>query len=174
MERWLLIITLLIAVGLMTACGTDRQQLAPQAAIDQGVTVTDGLPPDEAKAPQGGSSQVTSAAPTFATQSNSEKAVEVDVTPRNLASGGPTLDFEVAFNTHSVDLGFDPAAISVLRDDEGHQYPAIAWEGSGPGGHHRSGILRFPVPDQATDFVEVVIHDVAGVPQRVFHWDLTQ
>jgi hypothetical protein len=34
--------------------------------------------------------------------------------------------------------------------------------------------LRFPVPDQATDFVEVVIHDVAGVPERVFHWDLTQ
>jgi hypothetical protein len=41
-------------------------------------------------------------------------------------------------------------------------------------GHHRSGILRFKVPDYTTDFVEVVIHDVAGVPERVFHWNLTQ
>jgi hypothetical protein len=108
----------------------------------------------------------------FTTQSNSEQAVTVAVTPLNLPNGGSTLNFEVAFNTHSVDLSFDPAAISVLRDGAGREYPAVAWEGAGPGGHHRSGVLRFKVPDDTTDFIEVVIHEVAGVPERVFHWNL--
>ncbi len=112
--------------------------------------------------------------PLFTTQSNNEQAVAVDVTPLNLPDGGNTLDFEVAFNTHSVDLAFDPTTIAILRDARGQEYPAIAWEGVGPGGHHRSGVLRFKVPNEATDFVEVVIHDVAGVPERVFHWDLIQ
>jgi hypothetical protein len=105
-------------------------------------------------------------------QSNSENAVSVAVTPLNLATNGNTLDFEVAFNTHSVDLDFDPSTISIIRDDEGREYPAIAWEGSGPGGHHRRGVLRFKIPDLNTDFIEIVIHDVAGVPERIFHWDL--
>jgi hypothetical protein len=174
MKRWLLIITLLIAAGLATACGTDGQKVAPQAAINQGMPVTDGLSPDEARPSQSESAQVSSAAPTFATQSNSEKAVGVDVTPLNLTSGGATLEFEVAFNTHSVDLSFDPAAISILRDGTGREYPAVAWEGSGPGGHHRSGVLRFQMPEAASDSVELVIQGVAGVPERVFHWDLTQ
>jgi len=111
---------------------------------------------------------------TFSTQSNDERAVQVEVTPLNLPQGGDSLDFEVAFNTHSVDLSFDPAAISILRDDAGREYPALVWEGAGPGGHHRSGVLRFKTPDNAANFIEVVIHDVAGVPERVFQWNLTQ
>ncbi|MFQ5611867.1 MAG: lipoprotein [Anaerolineae bacterium] len=157
MKRWLLIIAFLIVTGLIAACGADGREAAPQAEVSQ-----------SAPAP------ARSNGPAFTTQSNGERAVSVDVTPLNLASGGDTLEFEVAFNTHSVDLSFDPAAISVLRDGQGREYPAIAWEGSGPGGHHRSGVLRFQVPDRASDFVEVVIHDVAGVPERVFHWDLDQ
>jgi hypothetical protein len=109
----------------------------------------------------------------FTAQSNNERAVTVEVTPLNLPQGGSTLDFEVAFETHSVDLGFDPAAISILRDDQGREYPAVAWEGAGPGGHHRSGVLRFELPEPATKFIEVIIHDVAGVPERVFQWNLS-
>jgi hypothetical protein len=98
----------------------------------------------------------------------------VEVTPLNLAGSSTTLEFEVAFNTHSVDLGFDPAALSVLRDGQGRDYPATAWEGDAPGGHHRSGTLRFEVPNAPADSVEVIIRDVAGVPERVFHWDLVK
>lgn len=150
MKPLLLTIILVIVVGLIAACG---------AGVDR---------PDMAQAPA--AQNVTSL--TFDTQSNDEKAVWVEVTPLNLPEGGSTLDFEVAFNTHSVDLGFDPVAISVLRDEAGREYPAIAWEGAAPGGHHRSGVLRFQVPDNATGFIEVVIHDVAGVPERVFRWSL--
>lgn len=166
MKLWLLIIPLLFAAGLAAACNSKAKQtdpLQPQAA------------PLVNEQPAPTTFAQTPAAPTltFTTQSNDEKAVWVDVTPLNLPGGDVTLDFEVAFNTHSVDLSFDPAAISLLRDDAGREYPATAWEGSGPGGHHRSGILHFDAPDQATTFVEVVIHDVAGVPERVFHWPLT-
>jgi len=149
MKPLLLTIILVTVVGLIAACNTAAAQ--PEMAQTQ-----------------------SGVSPLFATQSNNEQAVAVDVTPLNLPGGGSTLDFEVAFNTHSVDLSFDPAAISVLRDDQGREYPAIVWEGPAPGGHHRSGVLRFKVSDNATDFIEVVIHDVAGVPERVFHWSLTE
>jgi hypothetical protein len=166
MKRSLLIITLLIAAALLTACGVARLSPVTRPEVPQNVSAPAGAAqaaPAEPNQP---------AAPGFATQSNSERAVSVDVTPINLGTGSATLDFEVAFNTHSVDLSFDPAAISVLRDSAGREYPAVGWEGSGPGGHHRSGVLRFPPPDQAPQFIEVVIRGVAGVPERVFHWDL--
>jgi hypothetical protein len=127
--------------------------------------------------PQAAQSEAVQAQPvalTFQTQSNDEKAVTVEVTPLNLPQGGSSLDFEVVFNTHSVDLGFDPVAISVLRDDAGQEYPALEWQGDGPGGHHRSGTLRFKVPNAASDSVAVVIRDVADVPERVFRWNLAE
>ena len=156
--RWLL-----MAAALLAACSSDGQGNAAQelpAAADE----ASAAPAEPAKA----------AARTFTTQSNDEAAVTVEVTPLNLGGDAATLEFEVAFNTHSVDLSFDPAAISVLRDAAGGEYPAIAWEGGGPGGHHREGVLRFQAPDQADKFVEVVVQDVAGVPERVFRWELTQ
>ena len=148
MKQGLLIFIVLAVVGLTAACsvGSGQTESAqPQAAVS-----------------------------TFATQSNSEKAVTVEVTPLNLANGNATLDFEVTFNTHSVALDFDPAASSVLRDSTGREYLALAWEGDPPGGHHRQGTLRFTAPNQLTGFVEVVVQDVAGVPERVFRWNLPQ
>jgi hypothetical protein len=159
-------ITLLIVAGLLVACGAAGSSPVTQPEVPQ----NDSAPASAAQAAPAEPNQP--AAPGFATQSNGERAVSVDVTPINLGTGSATLDFEVAFNTHSVNLSFDPAAISVLRDSAGREYPAVAWEGSGPGGHHRSGVLRFPPPEQATKFIEVVIRGVAGVPERVFHWDL--
>jgi hypothetical protein len=96
--------------------------------------------------------------------------VEVEVTPRTL--GDDVWEFAVAFNTHSVDLSFDVAEIGLLRCDQGQEYRPLAWEGSGPGGHHRSGVLKFAALDHPTSSVEVVLRDVARVPERVFHWDV--
>jgi hypothetical protein len=168
MKRWLLIIILLLVLSLLTACSTTNSSRVSQPEVRQDVSA----PANAAQAAPAEPAQP--AAPTFATQSNNEKAVAVDITPLNLDTGETTLEFEVAFNTHSVDLSFDPAAISILRDSTGREYPAVAWEGSGSGGHHRSGVLRFQMPEATSDSVELVIQGVAGVPERVFHWDLTQ
>ena len=152
------------AAEVLPPAAVETQPQAAEPAEPQPETVAVETAPVEA--------QLEAAAPVFEPQSNSEQAVTVLVTPLNLPEGGETLDFEVAFNTHSVDLSFDPAAISVLRDDQGREYAAIAWEGSEPGGHHRSGVLKFTVPENVPAFVEVVIRGVAGVQERVFHWDV--
>ncbi len=162
MKQTILLILIVTVIGLLAACNSAAVQ--PQVA-QAGTTQAQPAQPEKA--------QTLPVALTFEPQSNNEKAVTVEVTPLNLPQGGTSLDFEVAFNTHSVELAFDPAKISVLRDDQGHEYPALAWKGGGPTGHHRSGTLRFKVFDHPTKFVEVVIRDVAGVPERVFRWNLT-
>jgi hypothetical protein len=104
------------------------------------------------------------------TQTSDAGNVVVDVTPISL--GGARWDFKVSFNTHSVNLAFDPAQISLLRCDQGQEFQPVAWDGSGPGGHHRSGVLSFARPDHRVSSVELVMRGVAQVPERIFHWDV--
>lgn len=180
MKPSLLVIIMSAVAGLMVACNSaaaqpaagSAQSLASGQVIQAQSQTGEAVAVNNAEASTAVQSQP--AGPVFEPQANSEKAVTVEVSPVNLAEGENTWDFQIAFNTHSVNLDFDPAAISVLRDDRGREYPAVAWEGAGPGGHHRSGVVRFKVPDDATDFIEVVIHDVAGVPERIFRWNLKQ
>jgi hypothetical protein len=70
-------------------------------------------------------------------------AIEVSVTSLNLNGGGETLDFEVALNTHSVDLSMDLAALATLTTDAGRTVQAGAWQAPS-GGHHVEGTLSFP------------------------------
>lgn len=107
-------------------------------------------------------------------QSNSGGAVTIDVEWLGERSG--SLAFDVAMNTHSVDLDqYDLGELAVLRDDEGNQYRPTLWR-SGPGGHHRKGTLTFPLPDSLgsgkAKYLEMVIRGVAGVKERVLRWEL--
>jgi len=101
--------------------------------------------------------------------------VSVEVTWLGPAAG-PV--FEVAMNTHSVDLdGYDLAKLAVLRTDKGQEVRPSRWDAPA-GGHHRRGTLVFPdkAPDGGpligpnTAWIELVIRDVADVPERVFRW----
>jgi hypothetical protein len=92
-------------------------------------------------------------------------------------AAGPV--FKIALDTHSVNLdGYDLAKQAVLRVD-GREVAATAWDAP-KGGHHRSGNLVFPTSgaDGAPTIgagaraVEVVVRDVAGVPERTFRWPL--
>lgn len=110
------------------------------------------------------------------TRTDDQGAVVFAVTPLNLESPGDTLDFEVVMETHSVDLGWDLATLSVLRTDSGQEVQATVWPiGSG---HHYSGTLSFlataaggkPILDGAS-VLTLTIRDT-DVPERVFVWDL--
>ncbi len=107
-------------------------------------------------------------------QSSSGGAVTIDVEWEG--KGDDSLVFHVAMNTHSVDLDqYDLRELAVLRDNEGKEYSPLSWD-SAPGGHHRQGTLTFPLPDslrqgEAT-YVEIVIHDVDGIKERVLKWEL--
>lgn len=111
-------------------------------------------------------------ASTFAMKSNSGGSVDVDVTPNALNVGEP-ITFDVAMNTHSVDLSDDLTQIAILRDDVGKKYKPTAWEGGESGGHHREGVLKFAALTTKPRYIELVIKGLAKVPERVFRWDLS-
>lgn len=113
------------------------------------------------------------AAPTaLAPQTRSEGGVQVKVTPKNITVAADTWDFEVALNTHSVALDQDLVKTTVMVDAQGKQYLPIAWNGDPPGGHHRSGVLRFKALAALPPSLELRINGIGGVDARVFRWQL--
>jgi copper chaperone CopZ len=110
-----------------------------------------------------------------AMQTNEGGQVTIAVTWQ---SSGTQPSFNVAMNTHAVNLdGYDLTQLAVLRIDGSQEIRPISWEAP-KSGHHRSGTLIFPATDAAgkpliaasTRTIELVIRNVAGVPERVFTW----
>lgn len=116
------------------------------------------------------SQSTAQSSPGFERKTSSGGSVDVGVTPL-LLNIGESIVFEIAMNTHSVDLRDDMTKITFLRDDAGKEYTPIAWEGSAPGGHHRTGKLKFEPLANKPKYVELVIKGLANIPERVFHWD---
>lgn len=107
-------------------------------------------------------------------QSHTGGSVTIDI--EWIEEGDGLLIFDVAMNTHSVDLDqYDLGELAVLRDDTGNEYHPVSWDAA-PGGHHRSGTLTFPVPDSLsqgeTKYVEIMIRDIADIEARVLKWEL--
>lgn len=61
---------------------------------------------------------------------------------------------------------------AVLVVDSGQKYTPLAWQGDKPGGHHRKGVLRFPVPDEQAKSFELQIQDSGADTKRVFKWTI--
>jgi hypothetical protein len=109
-------------------------------------------------------------------RTDEQGAVVIAVTPLNLETSADTLEFDVAMNTHSVDLSMDLAPLSTLSTDTGLTVQANKWDAT-PGGHHVSGKLIFPVSANGKSILEgaskltltVVNVDAAS---RVFEWEL--
>lgn len=109
-------------------------------------------------------------------RSDAQGAVEFVVKPLNLGAAGATLDFDVSMNTHSVDLGWDLAAQSLLTTNTGLEVMGQSWPvGSG---HHYEGTLSFPVLTadgapllEGAATLTLTIRDT-DVPERVFTWEL--
>jgi hypothetical protein len=108
---------------------------------------------------------------TLLKKTNSENGVSIDVQPVDFSFDMP-LKFNVGLNTHQGDLDFDVSKISILEDDKGNEYTPLEWEGSAPGGHHRSGTLTFSKLNGETTYIKLIIKDVYGVSERVFIWEL--
>ncbi len=93
---------------------------------------------------------------------------------------GSDLGFSIVMDTHAVNLdAYDLAQLAVLRTGGGMEIRPSSWDAP-LGGHHREGTLWFPsfgddgTPSVASDSrrVELVIRDVAGVPERVLRWEV--
>ncbi|MDP3954955.1 MAG: hypothetical protein Q8Q15_01150 [bacterium] len=105
----------------------------------------------------------------FPAQTSDEGQVVVDVQPKLLEVGKEAV-FEVTFTTHSVELDFDLASVSRLKDDQGKELNAVSWTG-GKGGHHLSGELSFPKISDKAKSVELIISNISE-NDRSFGWDL--
>jgi len=83
------------------------------------------------------------------------------------------LAFEVALDTHSVDLDGLDLRGATLQNDKGGTIAAPVWD-AGKGGHHRSGRLTFQGDPgtflASTAWIELLVPDIAGVPVRTLRW----
>lgn len=95
-------------------------------------------------------------------------------------AGTEAIRFEVKLDTHSADLDrYDLKQLATLRNDRGVAVKALAFEKSGSG-HHVQNVLAFPTKDEAgkpvagdgAKALELVLFDIADVPQRVLRWEL--
>ncbi len=105
------------------------------------------------------------------TKINDENGVNIEVTPVDFSLDNP-VKFDVTITTHEGALDFDMKEISSLEDGEGNEYLPLSWEGSPPGGHHRSGTLTFPALEGETKQIKLTIENVYDVQKRVFIWSL--
>jgi len=105
-------------------------------------------------------------------EKSTEGGVTVSVTPQAIAAGAKTWNFDVALNTHSQDLSDDFSKTTVLVDERGVEYRPLAWEGAGPGGHHRSGVLKFAAGEQVPEALEMRMSRPGEAKPRSFRWRL--
>jgi hypothetical protein len=112
-----------------------------------------------------------------ATRTDEQGAVVVEVTPLNLGTPTDTLEFDIAMNTHSVDLSMNLTTISTLITDTGITLQAITWDAPNGGGHHVDGKLIFPATKDGKSILEGATKLTLTIlnldaPSRVFEWNL--
>lgn len=110
------------------------------------------------------------AAAQLAPQRSAQGGVTVAVTPVELGPPAKTWSFKIVMDTHSQELSDDLAKIAVLADGKGNERRALGWEGAAPGGHHRSGILKFDAITPRPESVELRIARPGESAPRVFRW----
>jgi hypothetical protein len=110
------------------------------------------------------------------TRIDQQGAVTVNVTPLNLDNPSNQLEFDVALETHSVDLSMDLATLATLMTDTGITIQATLWDAP-RGGHHVEGKLIFPATQDGKSILQgatkltLTIVNVDALT-RVFEWEL--
>ncbi len=107
----------------------------------------------------------------FITQTNSEGAVTIKVTPINVSEDKKTWNFRIVLDTHTGSLDEDLAKNAVLIDDQDERLKPEAWEGDPPGGHHREGLLTFGPFSNDSKSITLILQNVGGVFERKFTWE---
>lgn len=161
----LLVLLILLAAG----CSATNAAPAPNGAAVPNQSTPANAPSNTA----GTANSRSGSSSSFEPKTVEGGSVTVTVTPLSLKAGAP-LEFEIAMNTHSVDLSDDMLKAVVLRDDAGKEYAPTAWDGPASGGHHRSGKVTLPDLASGAKSVTLVVKGIAGVPERSFKWDLPE
>lgn len=83
-----------------------------------------------------------------------------------------TVDFAVKFTTHSGSLDFQVEKIASLRIDDRELTLPVSWEGSPPGGHHRSGKLHYERLPAEIGTIALTLSADGRLGVRRFAWDV--
>src|SRR5262249_21727478 len=105
-------------------------------------------------------------------QRSSAGGVTVAVTPQDVSGKSKTWSFNVVLDTHTQDLSDDLLRTAALFDDNGGKYDPVAWEGAGPGGHHRTGTLTFKAVSPYPQVLELRVQRTGETSPRTFRWQL--
>ena len=132
--RRFLIVPVLVLFALAPACGSD------------------GGPDDGSPSPAVGG---------LVTRSVQAGEVDVEIDPVRIDSTGA--EFDISFDTHSVDLGIDVASEARLEVAD-VAWKRRKWTGDPSGGHHREGTLTFDAGGPARGTAELTI---SGLPESV-------
>lgn len=164
MKTQLLTLLIILTGFLVTACATPTEQpVLTQPASSGGRQ-------------SGQSAAALAPAWNQTVQVDEQGAVVVEVTPLNLNTPDDTLEFEIALNTHSVDLSMDLTQLVTLTTDAGIIVQATNWDAP-RGGHHVSGKLIFPSTIDGNAFLDgatkiiLQIRDVDSAVRK-FEWQL--
>ncbi len=168
----------LLAIGLILAgCSAAIPSSSIQPSVELSATTPSLSPATPTQAATDQPVQPSGAqAIQLAELTDGQGAVTVIVKSLDLTSSQDKLDFEVALDTHSIDLSMDLAALATLMTDTGLSVQAAEWDAP-LGGHHVFGTLSFPstlegkaILDGASTLT-LIIKDV-DASERVFTWDL--
>lgn len=108
----------------------------------------------------------------LAQQSSQQQGVTVRAKPLGIAADANGWTFEIVLETHSQDLTDDLVRTVALIDDSGRRHTALAWDGPGPGGHHRKGLLRFAAVKPMPSAIELRLQRPGETAPRTFRWQL--
>lgn len=107
----------------------------------------------------------------YETKKDTQGVVTVEVTPQ-ISQGNRQWKFDVVFDTHAIELDQDPLQVAVLVDDQGNIFKPTAWDGPGPGGHHREGSLIFDAITPIPKYIELKVKDIGSILERSFKWNI--
>jgi len=103
------------------------------------------------------------------TQRSVVGGVTVAVTPGNLDPAHGIWDFAIAFESRGTRLN-DELMDSVVLVGDGRQVKPLAWEGVGPGGGHRAGVLKFVAMKPRPKELELRMQRPGEKAPRVFRF----
>jgi hypothetical protein len=83
-----------------------------------------------------------------------------------------TVTFQIKFTTHSGSLDFRVDEIATLKINGQKVDLRPSWEGSPPGGHHRSGVLRYENLPEEVKSITLTLSTEGRLGTRTFEWEL--
>lgn len=107
-------------------------------------------------------------------KTSDQDGITVTVAPTQLSSDDTTWKFSVTLDTHSGSLDQDMVQSAKITDSSGAAYAPITWEGAGPGGHHREGVLSFSAIQPSPEYVELVLRGIGAGSVRTFRWNIAR